>query len=476
MFMKFFIPVFGLLILINTLQAQTNVYNYCGLFLTNSSDTVFISGSLINNSGAALNNAGGNLFVKQDVTNNETGMTAGGGKLWTTGTALQTFYGLKPFKTHNWIVDNTSDVVLQNRVEVGNGTGGNLNFVNGKITSGDSLQDVLFNAGSNYTGYSAAKHIIGYCSKAGTTSFTFPIGNGTFKTDVDISGLVSSTVFQCKYFGVAYSSLVATLPLTSVFNKEYWTLSRTAGSSGAYITLKWNDARNVLYHAVPEVIRVGHFTGARWVSEWGYGSGNTATGTTMSRMVNSFSPFTFAFEASVLPILMSSFTASVTTDCSVNIKWAANEEISVKKYYLQKMINNNWQNVFEATPKQTGAISTYAFTDSKNNEGNNIYRIAAENINGSINYTAVKNITVNCIREKVQIYPTITADNTTVFLPKDAGEGRLFVYNSSRQAIIENLKLSAGNQPISLAKFAPGIYNFTVITNGEKANFKVIKN
>ncbi len=476
MFMKFFIPVFGLLMLMNTLQAQTNVYNNGGLFLTNSSDTVFISGSMYNNAGAALNNAGGNLFVKQDVTNNEVAMTAGGGKLWTTGSELQSFYGAKPFKTHNWIVNNTNNVVLQNRVEVGNGAGGNLNFVNGKITSGDSLQDVYFNTGSNYTGYSNTRHVIGYCSKAATTNFTFPIGNGSLKTDLDVSGLASVTVFQCKYFDGAYASLTAALPLRSVFKKEYWTLSRTAGSSGAFITLKWNDARNILDHSTPSIIRVGHFTGSIWESEWGTGSGNTVTGTATSRMVNSFSPFTFAFEWSVLPILANSFEAAATSNCNINLKWASNNESNVKKYYLQKMINNSWQHIYETLPKLTGNLSTYTFTDTKTNQAGNMYRVATENKSGVMSYTGIKNVLLNCNKPKLLVYPTITTDNTIIFLPKDAGEGRLFVYNSSGQALIENLKLTGGNQSISLTKFVPGIYNFTVVTNGEKANFKVIKN
>jgi hypothetical protein len=461
---------------LHTTYGQTNVYNNGQLFITNSSDTVFISGSLFNNSTATLNNAGGNLFVKQDLTNEETVMTAGGGKLWTTGTAVQTFAGSKPFKTHNWIVDNVTNVSLQNRVEVGNGTAGSLSFVNGKITSGDSLQDVFFNAGSSYTGYTNTKHIIGYCSKSGTTNFTFPIGNGSFKADLDITSLASATVFQCKYFAVAYASLAVALPLKSVYDKEYWTLSRTGGASGAYITLKWNDARNPVNHAVPEVMRVGHFTGLKWQSEWGSGSGNTSTGTIISRMVNSFSPFTFASEYTVLPILMSSFEVAAINNCAINIKWSANEEASVKKYYLQKMINNSWQNINDQLPKQSGNLSAYTFTDTKSNQGGNMYRVATENKSGDITYTGIKNLVLNCNKPKLLVYPTITADNTTIFLPKESGNGRLFVYNSSGQAIIENLMLNTGNQNISLEKLAPGIYNFTIITNNEKSNFKVIKN
>ena len=452
-------------------QAQTDVYNNGQIFITNSTDTVFITGSLINNAGADLNNAGGNLYVLKDITNSQVNMTTGGGKLYTTGATTQTVFGTENFKTHNWIVDNASNITLANRVEVGNGSGGNLSFINGKITSGTALQDVFFNANSSYTGFSDNNHIIGFCSKDGNTNFTYPIGNGALKADIDIANLTTSSTFQCKYFGNVYSSLTATAPLVSVFDKEYWILDRTAGTAGSNITLKWNDARKALDHTNPLGIRVGHFTGSSWISEGGTGSANAATGTVTSIMVNSYSPFTFASETTVLPILLSSYSATVNANCDAVINWNSFEDGSSKKYTLQKLINTIWINISIVSAKAYGE-NNYSITDFNSEKGNNAYRVATESYNGTNHYTAVKSVNINCKKSFVKVFPTITKSFVNVSLPQDA---QIFITNTNGQIVTETIYAKAGNQLLNLGSFATGIYFITVKSVAGINNFKVMK-
>ena len=396
------------------------------------------------------------------------------GKLWTDGSVTQIVSGSSPFRTYNWTVDNTNNITLQNRVEVGDGTGGNLSFVNGQVNSGTSLQDVYFRSNSTYTGYSDAKHIIGYCSKEGNTNFTYPIGNGTIKADLDIDNLSTSSVFQCKYFGAGYSSLAVSAPLVSVFDKEYWTLDRTSGASGANITLKWNDARNPLNHSIPAGLRVGHFTGASWISEDGVGTGNAATGSVTSIMVNSYSPFTFASEAAALPILVNSFDGYVNSYCEVIIKWSANSESSVKKYYLQRLINNKWETVYVCFPKLTD-LSNYVFTDAKIIAGSNIYRVVTENFDGKTSVTAFRNINVSCGNSIVKVYPAVTSNEVTVTAPQYLNNSLISVSNSNGQLVAANVKLQNGKAVIALRGFAPGIYSVILHTSKGNISNKIIK-
>ncbi len=462
---------FYLLLCMQFAQAQTNVYNFGQVFITNSSDTVFITGSLTNNAGADLNNAGGNLYVKKDLTNYQVNMTTGAGKLWTTGTATQTFYGTQNFRTYDWVVDNPSNITLTNRVEVGDGTGGSLSFINGKITSGFFWQDVFFNANSSYTGFSDNNHIVGFCSKAGNTNFTYPIGNGVLKADLDIANLGTSSVFQCKYYGNIYSSLALTAPLASVFDKEYWILDRTAGISGSNITLKWNDARNALNHLDPSGIRVGHFTGSSWISEAGTGSGNTATGAVTSTMVNSFSPFTFASQTIILPVLVSSYNVAVNANCDAVINWKSFEDGASKQYILQKLINNSWTNLNNVSAKAFGENS-YSLIDFNAEKGINAYRVATELHNGTNYYTAVKSVNISCKKNAVKIYPTITKSIINVSLPEDA---QIFITNNNGQIVSEMILAKAGTQTLSLSPFAKGIYIITVKTATGATNIKVVK-
>lgn len=452
-------------------QAQTDVYSNSQLFILNSTDTVFITGSFFNNAGAELNNNGGNLYVKKDITNNQVNMTTGGGKLFTTGTSTQTVFGTDNFKTHNWIVDNTSNIALANRIEVGNGTGGNLSFINGRILSGTALQDVFFNAGSSYTGFTDDNHIVGFCSKNGNTNFSFPIGNSVLKADLDIANLTSSTTFQCKYYGSSYSSLAVTAPLVSVFDKEYWILDRTSGTSGSNITLKWNDARQVLSHVNYTGIRVGHYNGSSWISEGGIGSGNTATGTVTSVMVNSYSPFTFATEGFTLPLLIATLQVKATTNCEAIVSWTGFEDGSTKKYVLQKLINNNWLNINSVLAKPGGQYK-YTLTDFNTETGNNAYRIATESYNAANHFTEVKSININCSKSDVKVFPSVTKNYVNVNLTTAA---QIYVINDNGQVVAEIMNAPAGNHQVNLASFASGLYFIIVKSTTEKNSFKVLK-
>ena len=474
--MKYFIPLLSLFFLAGTLQAQTDLHNSGGLYLTNSSDTVFISGSLYNKTGANLVNAGGNLIVKKDITNYEVNMIAGTGKLWTNGNSMQYFYGDESFKTYDWIVDNTNNVTLENRVEVGDGSGGNLSFINGQIISGTADQDVIFNERSGYTGYSDNNHIVGYCSKEGSTDFTFPIGNGALKADLDITNLTGSSVFQTSYFVISYPPKIVTAPLVDVYDKEYWTLDRKVGTASANITLKWNDLRNALNHNNPATIRVAHFTGVSWISEGGVGSGNSPTGSVTSIMVDSYSPFAFRFESSILPIMFNSFVGTINSNCEVEIKWSANDEGSVKKYYLQKLINNKWETIYECQAKQLADISNYNFTDAGTHEGNNSYRIISENANSKLSYTTVKIVKADCNKNRIQVYPSTTSNFVTVSLPQYLNDCKLSVVNGTGQVILEKTNVPFGIQVIRLDKYSAGIYTIVIQSKYGSSVYRVIKN
>lgn len=458
-------------------SAQTSVYSNDIIYTTNSNDTIFISGSLINNTTATLLNTNGNIYVKQHVENNQTGMIAGSGKLWFTGTAQQIITGTAEMRTHTWIVDNSAGVLLQNRIGTGNGTSGNLEFVNGKITSGTALQDVLFYPGSNYTGYTDAAHIIGYCSKRGSTDFTYPIGDGTYKADLDISSLTSETQFQCKYFGTGYGVYSAITPLVSVFDKEYWTLDRVSGSSAAEITLKWNDSRKVLNHVVPAGLRVGHYvTGTGWISEGGTGSGNTATGTVKSILVNSFSPFTFASESSVLPVKLSSFKTAAEADCSVRISWVSEDESDVKEYQLQRSNDaRNWRTFKTVAVNNNGSyINSYTVKDEQNEKLSWYYRLKVIEQNNHVVYSGISRATTSCDQKQIQVYPTVTRN--AVWVTNNLQQQiSVTVVDLNGRILSRFNAVNAQNFQINLSAYASGTYYIQVQRGVKSESFKVVK-
>ncbi len=456
---------------------QTDFYNNGLVQILNTSDTIYITGSLNNLSTASLRNTGGNIYVLNNLTNDEANMNSGGGNLWFTGSTLQTIAGSQPFRTNNWIVNNAGGVLLQNRIGIGNTAGGTLTFLKGYITSGTASQDVYFYPNSNFTGYGDDKHIIGYCTKSGSTNFTYPIGNGLLKADLDISGLVSATDFQCKYFGSGYGIYTPQSPLVSIFAKEYWILDRVAGSSSAQITLKWNDARQSLNHSSPADLRAGHFTGSNWINEGGSGSGNTLTGSVTSGTVNSFSPFTFASVSVALPLTILDYEVIAGNNCSVNISWKSEDERFVADYIIQKSTNNrDWENIDKITiSTAVNGIVSHVYIDEQPGDQTPKYRIEIQNMDGTYFYTSIKMVHLNCNPVSIQVFPTIIKNNVYVNIPDNAGVKWLTITNSYGQALKKINNPGAGQIAINLSSLPAGTYIISVNKNNQMQNFKFIK-
>jgi hypothetical protein len=448
------------------------------LYLTSNSDTVFISGSFTNTSTASLNNGGGNIYVKQNLTNHEAAMTAASGKLWLNGTALQTVSGTEPLRTHSIIIDNSAGVQLQNRIGVGDGSGGNLDFVNGVITSGTNIQDIYFYPGSNYIGYTDASHIVGYVSKSGATNFTFPIGNGMVKADLDIASLSATADFQCKYFETGYGTYSATAPVVSVFAKEYWTLDRTAGTSSAQVTLKWNDARRPLNHSVPADLRVGHFTAGSWISEGGTGSGNTAMGSVSSGSINSFSPFTFVSEGVVLPLKLISFKASPNAACNVNIKWAVHDETDVAAYHLQRSTDGFQWNDVEIIQVRNPTVNEKVYATTDNVVDKSIqwrYRLKIVQHNGQTVLSAINSTKLNCANPVVKVYPSFTENKITVENISNINPLLSIKIITINGQVLSQVYMPSAISQIDLSAYPAGRYVITVETKTQKQSVIVTR-
>jgi hypothetical protein len=458
-------------------SGQTDVYNSGQMYISNSTDTVYITGSLNNNAGAALINAGGNIYVLKDLNNGEAGMQAGGGKLWFTGTALQTLTGIQSFRTFNWIVNNPAGVNLQNRIGIGDGVGGRLTFTNGRITSGTQTQDVFFYPNSDYAGFADDKHIIGYCSKSGATDFTFPVGNGALKADLDIFNLSSVTDFQCKYFGTGYGTYTAQSPLVSIFSKEYWTLDRTAGTSMANITLKWNDSRMQLNHTAPADLRVGHFAGGIWINEGGTGSGNTVTGSVSSIAVNNFSPFTFASVGATLPLKIVEFTAKSGSGCQVQISWKSEDEREILSYTIQHSVNGrNWEDVVNLPVRNPmDQIASHSYSDKNNPGGTILYRIRANNSTGGFIYTESRVVTSACGLPDIVVYPTLIRDVVQVRIPQSFAATKVTLVNSTGQLVRCLKEKSSGVINLPMSGYSAGHYTIIVESDLERKSFQVVK-
>ncbi len=164
----------GLLLCCHLIQAQTNVTNTGTLYISTSSDILHVTGDFTNNSGSALTN-NGNLYVKQNLSNSQSAMAVGTGTLYLNGTSAQTVSGSQPFKTYNFVSNNSSGITLNNNLSVS----GTHTFTSGLITTSATPNYLIYETGSSYSGNGDTKHVNGWVKKSGNTNFTFPVGDNT---------------------------------------------------------------------------------------------------------------------------------------------------------------------------------------------------------------------------------------------------------------------------------------------------------
>ena len=471
-----------LLLLIATLTAATaeaQFYNN-GVFFVGNTGVLSVNGNFTNTSNAGWQNDG-TTYITGNISNSQGAMAAGGGTTVLNGTTAQTLTGTAPYRNLNITLNNAAGLTLSNRLAVGDGTGGMLTFTAGEITSGSNTQDVYFYPGSAYTGFDATHQIVGYCTKSGTTSFDFPIGDGTHTADLMISGLTGSADFQVLYTGSGYGTYNVTAPIipNGVSASEWWDLHPTAGSASAQVTLNWNDARKTLNHISPATLVVAHFTGGSWVSAGGTSTSpaGSATGSVgPSDLQSTFSPFTFGSSAVPLPITLGAFTA-INQDCQASLSWTTTLESNAAVFDIQESQDAvNFGTV--ATVKANDTASTYHI-DIPQQSQQAFYRLRMVDLDGTATYSGIDALNLGCLpaAQHLVIFPNPLTTGSTLQArltsPDTKGMASLQVFDGAGNRVCNkmvNVGSGVNTYTVPTATLAQGIYSIIVVGSGWRSD------
>jgi len=256
--------------------AQTDLKNSDILFISSSTDTLFINGDFTNtSSGTLVNN--GSFYVKGNISNDQSTMAAGTGTLYLDGSAAQSVNGSQTFKTYNLVTDNSAGITLNNNLSVS----AVHTFTNGLIHSSLTPNYLVYEAGSSYTGDNDSRHVNGWVKKYGTTNFVFPVGNATYERVVAISNLPASSEFNCKYNTPTTNIINLFSPLAMVKPNEYWQLDKISGGT-AQVTLNWEHSKVAMDNVLLIDILSSQYSAGYWRSTGGTASGNVTTTGTMT--------------------------------------------------------------------------------------------------------------------------------------------------------------------------------------------------
>jgi hypothetical protein len=430
-------------------------------------------GDLTNTSSASLLN-NGELHSKRNLTNQQASMDAGSGTLHINGSITQTISGPEPFKTRNLITDNASGIVLHNNLSVS----GSHTFSSGIITSSASPNYLIYEEGSSYTGADDSRHINGWIQKAGSTDFSFPVGNGSVKRSISITNLSESSVFTVKYQAPTPYTSQMQVPLVSINPNEYWQVNKVSGGS-ATVDMNWNHTKVPFMNWALSEIKVATYDGSKWISKGGTASGNIAdTGTISSSSLTSFNMFTLASLSSVLPLTLISFDARRVNNL-INISWKTTNEQNVDHFKVERSDNGRqFYSIEQQKARNSGQLEVYAAVDKKPINSLAYYRLRSIDIDGSEQFSSVSKVTAGPQTNQLSLL-TNPVKESLVLVPGNNFNGEFYysIVTSSGQVVQQgNIVIEKGQYSLLPLKayFKPGSYILSLNNNRQSAQIKFI--
>lgn len=177
--------------------------------------------------------------------------------------------------------------------------------------------------------------------------------------------------------------------------------------------------------------------------------------------------------ATVVPVRLTRFDA-LGFDGYNELSWLSATESRTSVYHIEYSVNGaDFIRVGEVTASGSSTGSSYVFRHDVRASGNIYYRLAIEDADGAITYSAI----VRLIKDDgsgVKVYPSIVSNGNftvSVFQPAD----HLRLLNSNGGIVYQkNLQGFTGNLPVTLPALTQGVYILRVSGNGFTSNQKII--
>lgn len=453
--------------------AQTAATNTGTLYISGGGDVFYAASDFTNNSGSSLTN-NGSLYVKGNLSNSQSSMTAGTGTLYLNGTSAQTLSGSQPFKTYHLNTNNSAGITLNNDLSVS----GTHTFAAGVIATSATPNYLIYESGSSYSGDGDTRHVNGWVKKIGSTNFTFPVGDGSVERTVALSSLSASSEFNVKYSATTPNSYTMVTPVWDVNEPEYWTINRVSGGT-AVVTLNWNYSKVYFPNWVVSDILVTGYNGSAWTDFGGAGTASgtaSTTGTVSSSATSSFNLFTFGSRTYVLAMSLTGFTAARNSG-STQLAWTSENDNGVASYQVQRSDDGAAFTTFAtiASQQRTGKAS-YTSTDIRPISGEAYYRLVWQELSGKTQYSRIitlregstapmLTLLSNPVKNRIQL----SASGTR------AGSYRYWISNAGGQAIQQGFIQVQGDGIYTIPVTAlRGYYFLNLSLGSENYRFKVL--
>ncbi|MFL2580058.1 MAG: T9SS type A sorting domain-containing protein [Parvicellaceae bacterium] len=358
---------------------------------------------------------GGSITLSSDFDGaNANNFTPTGGTMTLDGSASDVDLSLHSSgNLYNLTVNNSNGVALTGGLAI-NGT---LTFTSGDINT--STNTLTLGTSSIVSGANDDKHVNGTCARSITSSFLFPVGDGTRYRAISVAPEnANATTYSVKYNHAAHSDLTVGSGLDHVSPGYHWDVNRTSGSENATLSVAWTYQEQygtTNYNHDPLVIFWSYFDGSDWQKINSTPSGSTQSGSLISAVNTNWSNENFTLGASTasfppLPLDLISFNGECR-DNLVNIEFLVASQVANEYFTIERSENIlHWEEIGNLDGGgTTNEEINYSFVDYSPKEGENYYRLKQTDINGNIKYFSP--IVVEC-KESVlngySVYPNPT--------------------------------------------------------------------
>jgi len=342
-------------------------------------------------------------------------------------------------------------------------------------------------ATSNYGAVNS--YVDGIVSKAGSSSFIFPIGEGVVWAPIGIAAPSASATISADYnftaaelnWSASYMCDESQMQYTS--GVEHWNLT-TSGPTPA-VTLYWFDGSRSGIADLSD-LAVAHFNGTCWEYMSGTTTGDALQGTiTSSVAFSSYSPVSFGSKHRLnpLPIELVFFDATCNNG-RTDLEWQTASEINNDYFTIEKSLNGT---DFERVAVITGAgnsnaIINYYYQDITPHNGTTYYRLKQTDYDGTFVYSYM--VAVECDRvdtgnPEISICPNPFTDQIIISgtgLKSDyATISIVDVLGKEYVSVPAGITDSEFSLIITLSELPPAVYFVKVKSNDYVNSIKVVK-
>jgi hypothetical protein len=354
-----------------------------------------------------------------------------------------------------------------------------------------------------------ATYVDGYIAKAGTATFTYPLGatNTSAGNTTPVGSHIYSPITFTNPGGTAvryiagatptpssFAPQTANLQLTNVSMNEYYPVGTVSTPAGSAITIPYGNfgpsGQGTPYVSDPSLLTIAGYDGTKWTNLSNTKTNTIDTGaktvtvTLPIPLSTSYSALALASTSNPLPVELLAFSA-VKQGPDGLLSWQTASELHSASFQVQASTDGQvWQTLGQvAATGNSSLLHNYQFLDrtlSRYGVPLLYYRLCQLDLNATATYSPVVTLRPDVAVWAVTAYPNpYETDLTAQLTSSEAGTITVSLLDETGRLVLRRqLTATSGNQLILLDEahtLATGAYMLLVRQNAHVASLRIMR-